>query len=102
MKTSKILSDARGRLDRGWCQRVGADEHGNLCAVAAVGVAESAAIGLGVSPTIPYPVDALYEKLKEFGSYQTLVEFNDDPHTSKQDVLNLFDKTILGLQEKGL
>jgi len=101
--TSEILSDARGRLDRGWCQGTSADEHGNLCAMAAVSAAVLYAKQLGVEThtVFPHPSDALSEKVKEFGSYETVVQFNDDPRTSKQDVLNLFDKAILGLQEKG-
>lgn len=106
MKASEILSDARDRVNRGWCKHVSADGYGNVCAVGAITRAEaraSEANPLIRSSLYPnYPYHALLGAVKEFGDYASIPSFNDDPLTTKADVLNAFDKAIITLEEKGL
>lgn len=96
MKTSEFLRNAREHVNRGWCKRKGRDEYGNVCVMGAIcrAEAEMGAFNTGYA--------VLRDQLKEFGYPPNLVLFNDAPETTKQDVLNLFDKAILSLEERGL
>lgn len=104
MKTSEILATARAHVNNGWCQNVGTDTSGNMCALGAISWAEVAAMKQDPrvrSKLVTFPTDALMLVVREFG-YESVVGFNDDPATTQQDVLNAFDKAICSLEEKGL
>lgn len=105
IKASDILADARERVNRGWCKHRANDGLGNVCAVGAVSYAEAQA--QEVEPRIRdalsvFPYTALMDAVQEFGPYASVPTFNDDPLTTKEDVLAAFDKAINGLTEKGL
>lgn len=102
MKASEILQDARDRVANGWCQGRCRDQFGGVCAAIAVREAERHAAVMGTNQHHLSVYTALTQQLGEFGYYDSIFQFNDHPATTKQDVLNLFDKAILSLQEKGL
>lgn len=87
-------------------QYQGMDNLGNVCAVGALSVAEGEVMAahpwFDPSTLKVMPLAALTEATSEFGDYRHVPSFNDDPKTTKQDVLNCFDKAIASLEEKGL
>jgi hypothetical protein len=105
MKASEFLAAARDEIEAGWVKGTLQDLAGNVCAVGAIKrVAEQnkptkldefAAVctaGNGAAT-------ALEMLAKEFGS-GSIMSFNDT-RQDKQDVLNWFDKAIIGLEERG-
>lgn len=97
MRDSEILWAARDRVARGWCQNVGRDQLGNVCAVGALGDEIQDRFGV---PNDVLRWDLIDHLRATLGG--PIVEFNDKPETTKQDVLNLFEKTALRLEEYGL
>jgi hypothetical protein len=97
MKASELIGMARDRLEKGWCQYTFSDSDGHVCAAAALGRAMPA----GQLAAYIHARDAVIRAAKEQG-FGSLIGFNDCPTTTKQDVLDLFDKVIISLEEKGL
>jgi hypothetical protein len=89
MNTHEVLVAARNLIDRqGWCQQPGENfaVHGRpQCALGALDLVEPNWIAAGV----PH---ALYRHLP--GDLGSVVEFNDEPGRTKDEVLALFDKAI--------
>lgn len=88
----KVLRDAKERLEtKGWCQGHFVNSEGECCAVGAV----RAVVG-GRSPRWRHTRrgERALEVLDLVVAPRTIVGFNDSPHTSKEDVLALFDKAI--------
>lgn len=105
MKVSEVLTDARETINEGWCQHMGRDRNGNYCALGALRLAEDRALLAGHDGSLyggRFACEYLDDHLPEFGQYESIVAFNDNPFTKQQDVLNLFDKAIASAQEKGL
>lgn len=109
MKASEVLSSARDILNTGWHKGWFSDGRGNYCAIGAC--MKAAEVGLMTPEVYDAPphesgyrgaVSALTDKVFEMTGEGLLSEYNDDPKTTKQDMLDLFDKTIAGLEEKGL
>ena len=105
MKASEHLAAARDEIEKGWTRGTLEDQAGNVCAVGAIKrVAEQnqstqldqfvevATAGNGAAV-------ALSMMTKEFGGNGSIMGFNDSH--SRQDVLTWFDKTIIGLEERG-
>lgn len=105
MKASEHLAAARDEIEKGWTQGTLQDNAGNVCAVGALKrvadqnqptqldeFVEVATAGNGAAT-------ALSMMAAEFGC-ATIMGFNDT-RQSKQDVLNWFDKAIIGLEERG-
>lgn len=109
MKASEVLSSARDILNTGWHKGWFSDGKGNYCAIGAC--MKAAEVGL-MTPEVFQKLPrksgyrgataALSDKLFEMTGEGELSEYNDDPKVTKQDMLDLFDKTIAGLEEKGL
>lgn len=110
MKTSEVLERARTEVARGWTKGEYVNEGGNVCALGAVHracghrfdqhgypVTESD----GPLSECSIACAALRAHLGEFGDFVFIEDFNDDEGIVQQDVLNLFDKAIGTLQERG-
>lgn len=103
MKTSEFLSHARERLNKGWCQNLAEDTKGNVCAWGALWDVGNV-LAYQVQGVLKISATALGE-LNHFAHEQgflSIVKMNDHPETTKLDMLNAFDKVIIGLEEKGL
>lgn len=104
MNLSEILTNARDRINNGWCKGAYADGEGNYCAMGALGEAAKMQSGL-LSDDYARAYTHLNGQLPAFGfstQDQDVVDFNDDEMTTKQDVLDLFTKAINSALEKGL
>ena len=105
MKPSEILEYAQGQIERGWCKGTLVDHEGNVCMLGAL---DRTAKHYGLSVTMMTYNNAfrtLREKVEEFWEGPMDIDgipgFNDDPSTTKQDVLDVFTKARLGLEERG-
>jgi hypothetical protein len=98
MKVSEFLGEARDELNKGWTQRAYQNGDGEVCAIGAI-----ERVAMRNLDTIQAAAEAQREiqsKAQEvYGKY--VQAFNDASTTSKQDVLDLFDKAIAGLEERG-
>lgn len=105
MKPSEFLAQARDEIEAGWARGTLQDQAGNVCAVGSLrriaqqnqastldGFTEVCAAGNGAAT-------ALEMMAKEFGS-SSIIGFNDT-RRDKQEVLTWFEKTIIGLEERG-
>lgn len=105
MKASEHLAAARDEIEKGWTKGELQDNAGNVCAVGALKrVAEenqSASLDefVEVATAGNGAATALAMMAKEFGA-QSIMGFNDT-RSDKQDVLNWFEKAIIGLEERG-
>lgn len=104
MKTSELIAKGRDVLARGWCQGRYQSDHA-VCAMGALRtVLGGNSMSISAEQIAQYgqASDALCDATYQmFGAY-SLIEFNDAPSTTQQDILDIFDKTIAGLEEKGL
>lgn len=113
MKPSELVAQARDELFKGWAKGTLMNGEGSVCAVGALRRATMANVQNGAVGVFKEARQALNAKAVEMAadvgidsSYWsaplTQVEtFNDYRGTQKQDMLNLFDKTVIGLEETG-
>jgi hypothetical protein len=111
MKVSELLAAARDELFKGWTQGKLKDNVGNVCAVGALRRATMGHIQEGSVAVFNKARTALNVKATEmkadvgmvdgFGPNIAVESFNDFGGTTKDDMLALFDKTIIGLEEVG-
>ncbi len=105
MKASEHLAMARDEIEKGWTRGTLQDLAGNVCAVGAIkrvaetnqptrldAFVEVATAGNGAAT-------ALEMMANEFGA-TSIMGFNDS-RRDKQEVLTWFEKTIIGLEERG-
>jgi hypothetical protein len=97
VKDSETLWAARDIIQRGWCKGALSNIYGDVCLAGAI-----AQVTGGFILNLPV-LAALRETLtgRTDGS-GSLVHFNDNPNTTKQDVLDLIEKTAIRLEEQGL
>lgn len=107
MKESELLAEARDELYKGWVQNTMASGN-NVCAMGALRRATMGNIQNGAAAVFNKARTALDLKATEMGEDiakgfrpASVMAFNDHLDTRKQDVLNLLDKTIIGLEEQG-
>ncbi len=97
MKDSETLWAARDLIEAGWCKHALRNIHGDVCLAGAV------AEVTGVYSLKTRVLRHLLETLTgSTAGHRYLVSFNDHPNTTKQDVLDLFEKTAIRLEESGL
>jgi hypothetical protein len=102
-----VLGKARDLIESGWCKGSLTDGEGNYCLRAAVGIAagvytQSESGEVGFLPSIECGLEALkrdlhaVQLLKDFLPEGTtsIVIFNDQRGTTKEDVLAVMDKAI--------
>jgi hypothetical protein len=91
----EILSAARTLIKEMWCKGVyvRSDPFGNVIGVCSVGALEEAAERLGVADydTARESVELIEDAVGPYGSIET---WNDNPNTTKEEVLATFDKVI--------
>lgn len=98
MKTSELLGEARDELANGWTQGTYATSQGSVCAVGAIERAALRNMDIVAAGKAQQEINRLTQEI--YGDSRVQV-FNDRPGTTKQDVLDLFDKCIIGLEERG-
>lgn len=106
MKPSEILEYAQGQIEQGWCKGTLVDHEGNVCMLGAMDRAATRKGGVSIyAPAYVSAFRTLHEKVAEFWNgpmdLDGIPGFNDDPKTTKQDVLDVFTKARLGLEERG-
>lgn len=110
MKVSELLADARDELSMGWEQgSLMNAATGSVCAVGALRRATLNNIQQGSAALFGKARQVLNLKSREMAADVGLLDnavvhvenFNDWRNTGKQDMLNLFDKAIIGLEEQG-
>lgn len=95
METLDVLVRARAEVEAGWCKSMAVDYGGNVCALGAI---ETALGASKYTHTLVAHYDtsgarlALTKALP--AGYSSVPQFNDDPHTTKADVLALFSRAI--------
>jgi hypothetical protein len=106
----ELVQVARDRIDRGWQKQGYGDwnlPNGDVCAVGALAYAAKMLRGNRYSDYEPAMMELArysdYEpammELARFlpAGFTRIFEFNDHPDTTKQDVLDLFDKALADL-----
>jgi hypothetical protein len=96
MKPSEYVRLARDEIAKGWCKQIAEDTQGNVCAIGALSRATIGNHLKGVRA-----LGALNAKALELG-YEGIVSMNDDVDIIQQDMLDLFEKVAIGLEEQGL
>jgi hypothetical protein len=86
MDTLEVLMKARAEVEKGWCKYHSEDGHGNVCAMG----------GIRRVTGSYHDGDGLVAVRALSGVVGDLIvpDYNDDPSTTKADVLALFDRAI--------
>lgn len=98
MKASELLAEARDELFQGWVQGSYVTQEGAVCAIGAV---ERVAMKNMAFAQAGVAQDALNAKAQEIYNTAYVQNVNDTFARGKQDMLDLFDKAIIGLEEVG-
>lgn len=98
MKPSELLAEARDELYAGWTQGEYVSAVGNVCAIGAV---ERCAMRNMAFAEAGVAQNALNAKALEIYGVNSVQRANDSMVSGKQDVLDLMDKCIIGLEEVG-
>lgn len=98
MKVSEFLAQARDELFKGWTKGAYQNTQGQVCAIGAI---ERVALSTMEIEAAAKAQQAINEKALEVYGMDIVQSVNDDRSTTKQDVLDLFDKSIIGLEERG-
>lgn len=105
MKASEYLAAARNEIENGWVQGTIRNNEG----VCALGAIDNVARQQQPATLDDYTritqagsgaAKALEMLAKEFGT-TSIPDYNDRMGRTKEDVLNWFDKAIIGLEERG-
>jgi hypothetical protein len=94
METLDVLIRARAEVDAGWCKKTAVDHYGNVCALGAVETALGRPKTQRRNTTIIMGDAFAALTLALCRGYSSVPGFNDDPQTTKADVLALFDRAI--------
>lgn len=98
MKASELLNEARDELFQSWTQGSYVTAEGSVCAVGAIqrcAMRNMAFAEAGVAQ------NALDAKAFEIYGESMVQHVNDSWTIRKQDMLDLFDKSSIGLEEVG-
>lgn len=100
MKPSELSEAAREEIYMGWTKGEYQSYQGNVCAIGAVERVAMQNMAIAEAGIVQ---DELNKKTKEmFGAqFNRVQEFNDARDTRHEDMLALFDKVTLFLQEQG-
>jgi hypothetical protein len=96
MTVKKLLIGALELIQVGWTQSRGFETRDGVphyCLAGALGAVKD----VDIWEYFDGAVKVLENNLPE-GKYSSIVQFNDDPNTTKKDVINLLDKTIANLE----
>lgn len=96
MNTLDVLIAARAEVEKGWCKKDLEDSVGNVCVVGAIERVTCG--GRGKRNFAPgwstLRFTQLWDHMATFVPQSVVQAFNDDPSTTKADVLALFDRAI--------
>lgn len=98
MKVSEFLAQARDELFKGWTKGSYQNQVGQVCAIGAI---ERVAMNTMAIEEAAQAQAAINAKAREVHGVSQVQHINDSMGTSKQDMLDLFDKAINGLEEHG-
>ena len=98
MKVSEFLAQARDELFKGWTKNKYQNGQGQVCAIGAI---ERVAMNTMAIEEAGKAQEAINAKALEVHGVSQVQHVNDSMGTSKQDMLDLFDKCINGLEEHG-
>ena len=99
MKVSEFLTEARAELDAGWIQGAWQNGNGDVCHEGACDrVAMRHLDQIPIAAAARAAIDAKAMEIYGLASGRSV---NDTTGRQKQDMLDLYDKTILGLEERG-
>lgn len=98
MKVSELLGEARDELAMGWTRHAYATTQGHVCAIGAIERVALRNMDIAAAAKAQQEINRLAQEIYGESRVQ---EFNDRLNTRKQDVLDLFDKCIIGLEERG-
>lgn len=104
MKVSELLAQARDELFKGWVSGKLLDvQSGGVCAVGALRRATMSNIQNGSSAVFWEARTELNRKACEMSNsrFDLVEHFNDHFASGKQDMLDLFDKAIVSVEEVG-
>lgn len=90
MSVKEALQKGRARVEAGWCKFDYQGPNNTFCALGAIGSSD-------ISDALPTVKGALHEALP--CGHRLISSFNDDPETTKDDVLALFDRAIARCEE---
>lgn len=114
MNVVEVLIGAKALVESGWCQGESTDGRGNYCLRAALGIAAGVMQDVdGNVGFVKIPAEAtptahaqhLHRSVTEMAAtemvlgslpepFQSIPVYNDDPSTTKHDILNVLDKAI--------
>lgn len=92
----KILQSARAEVAKGWCKNQLEDQDGNVCVVGAIHRADLGSARALTCLTLD-GAHAFEEVQAHVPRGERLDLYNNAKTTEKQDVLDLFDKTLADL-----
>lgn len=98
---TQYLMEARGFVERAWCQRDYINPLGAVCAVGGLEAAEMKKYGRFVcSLFYTQARQLLQQSIPTHWAYLAIESYNDSPLTTQQDILDLYDRAIqLSLEE---
>lgn len=97
MKQLDRLVLARKKIEQGWCKGSYAkDSQGNKVVETSPDAVSWCAIGAmhSTDPGAFFPITKDHPLCMASRGFRNITYFNDDPRTTKQDVLDLFDRAI--------
>jgi hypothetical protein len=98
MKVSEFLAQARDELFKGWTKNAYHNGEGQVCAIGAIERVALSTMAIEEAARAQAEINA---KAREIHGVDVVQHLNDAGKTSKQDMLDLFDKTVIGLEERG-
>lgn len=98
MKVSEFLAQARDELFKGWTKNHYRNGEGQVCAIGAIERVALSTMAIEEAAAAQAEINA---KAREIHGVEMVQHLNDSMGTSKQDMLDLFDKTVIGLEERG-
>lgn len=98
---TQYLIEARGFVERGWCKKSYINTIGSVCAVGGLEASERKKYGRFIcTPFFTKARQLLQQSIPAHFAYQGTESYNDSLSTTKQDILDLYDRAIqLSLEE---
>lgn len=101
MKISEFLAEARDELAVGWTKNTLRNQANEVCGLGALRRVAFHHLADGGPQIYNAARSALSEKTQEIYGNPSIPRVNDMISIKHQDMLNLFDKCIIGLEEHG-
>jgi hypothetical protein len=103
MKLSEFIADARDHLAQNWAKGTYRSHTGGVCGISALERAAMQNLTKGGPRLLPQAQAILERKIREItdGRHAHIPTYNDAHDIDQQDMLNLMDKAIIGLEESG-